>query len=51
MNDASLAPTRGCILVVDAQRNMRATTANLLRAEGYTVLEAVSGEEALATLA
>ncbi|HYO55030.1 sigma-54 dependent transcriptional regulator [Archangium sp.] len=51
MNDASLPSTRGCILVVDAQRNMRATTANLLRAEGYTVLEAVSGENALATLA
>ncbi|MFO0593738.1 MAG: sigma-54 dependent transcriptional regulator [Myxococcaceae bacterium] len=46
------APTRkGRILVVDDQRNMRATTALLLRAEGYTVDEAGSGEEALAWLA
>ncbi|MBX5483522.1 MAG: sigma-54-dependent Fis family transcriptional regulator [Myxococcaceae bacterium] len=45
------APTRGRVLVVDDQRNMRATTAMLLRAEGYTVHEAGGGEEALATLA
>lgn len=37
----------GRILVVDDQRNMRATTAMLLRAEGYTVLAAGNGEEAL----
>ncbi|PTL76485.1 sigma-54 dependent transcriptional regulator [Vitiosangium sp. GDMCC 1.1324] len=36
---------------MDDQRNMRATTALLLRAEGYTVLEAANGEEALTTLA
>jgi two-component system response regulator HydG len=35
---------------VDDQRNMRATTALLLRAEGYFVLEAAGGEEALTTL-
>ncbi|MFT3710756.1 MAG: sigma-54 dependent transcriptional regulator [Archangium sp.] len=41
---------KGRILVVDDQRNMRATTALLLRSEGYTVDEAGSGEEALAWL-
>ncbi|HYO71898.1 MAG TPA: sigma-54 dependent transcriptional regulator [Archangium sp.] len=50
MNDASKPPPRGSILVVDDQRNMRATTALLLRSEGYTVLEAATGEEALTTL-
>ena len=45
------AGTRGRVLVVDDQRNMRATTAMLLRAEGFTVLEAAAGEEALAALA
>ncbi len=46
------APTeRGRILVVDDQRNMRATTAMLLRAEGFSVEEAGSGEEALGLLA
>jgi len=38
------------ILVVDDQRNMRATTAMLLRAAGYDVLEAGDGEEALRIL-
>jgi two-component system, NtrC family, response regulator HydG len=38
-------------LVVDDQRNMRATTALLLRAEGFTVTEAASGEEAIGQLA
>jgi two-component system, NtrC family, response regulator HydG len=47
----SAAEMRGRILVVDDQRNMRATTALLLRAEGYVVFEAASGEEALGTLA
>ncbi len=42
---------RGRVLVVDDQRNMRATTAMLLRAEGYSVLEAGEGEEALAVVA
>jgi two-component system, NtrC family, response regulator HydG len=41
---------KGRILVVDDQRNMRATTAMLLRSEGYTVLEASTGEEALGVL-
>ncbi|MBL8913655.1 MAG: sigma-54-dependent Fis family transcriptional regulator [Archangium sp.] len=41
---------KGRILVVDDQRNMRATTALLLRSEGYTVDEAGGGEEALAWL-
>src|SRR5437588_2660724 len=42
--------SKGRILVVDDQRNMRATTAMLLRAEGYDVLEAAGGEEALSSL-
>jgi two-component system response regulator HydG len=50
VNDASPKPPRGRILVVDDQRNLRATTALLLRSVGYTVLEAATGEEALATL-
>lgn len=37
--------------MVDDQRNMRATTALLLRAEGYSVEEAASGDEALDLLA
>jgi two-component system response regulator HydG len=37
----------GRILVVDDQKNMRATTALLLRQEGYRVEEAASGEEAV----
>jgi two-component system response regulator HydG len=36
---------------VDDQRNMRTTTAFLLRDAGYLVTEAANGEEALATLA
>ncbi|ATB45524.1 sigma-54-dependent transcriptional regulator [Corallococcus macrosporus] len=51
MTDANTPPTRGRLLVVDDQRNMRATTALLLRAENYTVFEAATGEEALAQLA
>ncbi|MHB8874774.1 MAG: sigma-54-dependent transcriptional regulator [Myxococcaceae bacterium] len=47
---ASSSSNRGRILVVDDQRNMRATTAMLLRAEGYTVLEAGGGDEALQVL-
>src|SRR5690242_382237 len=41
---------KGRVLVVDDQRNMRATTAMLLRSEGYEVREAGGGEEALAVL-
>ncbi len=37
----------GHILVVDDQRNMRSTTAILLRHEGHLVHEAATGEEAL----
>jgi two-component system, NtrC family, response regulator HydG len=40
----------GQVLVVDDQRNMRATTALLLREEGHTVQEAADGEQALAAL-
>ncbi len=47
---STVVPRKGRILVVDDQRNMRATTALLLRAEGYVVDEAASGEEALAWL-
>ncbi|MDP3500674.1 MAG: sigma-54 dependent transcriptional regulator [Myxococcales bacterium] len=51
--DAPAAPreNKGRLLVVDDQRNMRATTALLLRAEGFSVDEAGGGEEALALLA
>ncbi|WNG41875.1 sigma-54-dependent Fis family transcriptional regulator [Archangium minus] len=35
---------------MDDQRNMRATTALLLRSEGYSVLESANGDEALTTL-
>ncbi|XXF79155.1 sigma-54 dependent transcriptional regulator [Myxococcaceae bacterium GXIMD 01537] len=42
--------SRGRILVVDDQRNLRATTALLLRADGYTVSEAATGDEALGQL-
>jgi two-component system, NtrC family, response regulator HydG len=38
---------RGRILVVDDQRNMRISTAFVLRTEGYTVSEAATGQEAL----
>ncbi|HZH79564.1 MAG TPA: sigma-54 dependent transcriptional regulator, partial [Archangium sp.] len=51
MNDASIPLPRGHILVVDAQRNLRATTALLLRGAGYSVLEASNGQEALGVLA
>ena len=50
MADMPATGLRGRILVVDDQRNMRTTTALLLRAEGYTVEESASGEEALALL-
>jgi two-component system response regulator HydG len=42
--------TKGRILVVDDQRNMRATTAMLLRSEGYEVTEASGGDEAMHAL-
>ena len=42
---------RGHVLVVDDQRNMRATTALVLRAEGFQVSEAHDGNEALGLLA
>jgi two-component system response regulator HydG len=51
MSDTPATEPRGRILVVDDQRNMRATTALLLRSEGFTVDEASGGEEALAALA
>jgi two-component system response regulator HydG len=38
------------ILVVDDQRNMRTTTALILRQQGYEVTEVESGEEALSRL-
>ncbi len=41
---------RARILVVDDQKNMRTTTALVLRQEGYEVAEAESGEAALARL-
>ncbi|HZX94068.1 MAG TPA: sigma-54 dependent transcriptional regulator [Myxococcales bacterium] len=44
------AEPRPRILIVDDQRNMRTTTALLLRAQGYEVAEAESGEAALSRL-
>jgi two-component system response regulator HydG len=41
---------RARILIVDDQRNMRTTTAMVLRQEGYEVSEAESGEAALSRL-
>jgi two-component system response regulator HydG len=41
----------GKVLVVDDQKNMRATTAIVLRQAGYVVAEAESGETAVQTLA
>jgi two-component system response regulator HydG len=45
------APPTGNILVVDDQKNMRATTAMLLRAAGHRVGEAADGQNALEQLA
>ncbi len=50
VQDSSKPENRGRLLVVDDQRNMRATTALLLRAEGFTVDEASEGDEALSML-
>jgi len=44
------AQAQGRLLVVDDQRNMRVTTAMLLRQEGYEVTEAAAAEEALRVL-
>ena len=49
-NPQDSKPRGGRILVVDDQRNMRATTGLLLRAEGYEVLEGSNAEEALSVL-
>src|SRR3989475_12237614 len=46
--DAPQPPPR--ILIVDDQRNMRTTTALVLRQQGYQVTEAESGEAALSRL-
>ena len=52
MNDPSTQAShpRGRILVVDDQRNMRASTAMLLDTEGYEVFQAATGDEALKVL-
>jgi two-component system response regulator HydG len=57
MSDAAIPPAvpetpppRPRILIVDDQRNMRTTTALVLRQEGYQVSEAESGEAALSQL-
>jgi two-component system, NtrC family, response regulator HydG len=57
MSDAATPPAvpeaaqpRPRILIVDDQRNMRTTTALVLRQEGYQVSEAESGETALSRL-
>lgn len=41
----------GTILLVDDEPNVRATAARILRAAGYTVLEAADGEQAVAIAA
>ncbi|HWE25042.1 MAG TPA: sigma-54 dependent transcriptional regulator [Myxococcales bacterium] len=46
----SPTPPPSRILIVDDQRNMRATTALVLRQAGYDVVEAESGEAALSRL-
>ena len=45
-----LDPSRPCLLVVDDDRGVLRLTARMLRLEGYTVLEAGSGAEALRLL-
>ena len=47
---AAQPPSRARILIVDDQRNMRMTTALVLKQEGYDVAEAESGEAALSRL-
>ena len=44
------AEPRARILIVDDQRNMRTTTALVLRQAGYDVAEAETGESALSRL-
>src|SRR6185437_15103443 len=43
-------PSKVRVLVVDDQKNMRATTAMLLRSAGYATREAAGAEEALAAI-
>jgi two-component system, NtrC family, response regulator HydG len=55
MSDVAIPPAapetpRPRILIVDDQRNMRTTTALVLRQQGYEVAEAESGEAALSRL-
>src|SRR5207248_2712043 len=55
MSDVAIPPVaaetpRPRILIVDDQRNMRTTTALVLRQQGYEVAEAESGEAALSRL-
>ncbi len=45
-----LAVDAGSVLVVDDDRGVRRLTARMLRSEGYTVMEAESGAEALRML-
>lgn len=50
MTDAPVPAAKARILVADDQKNMRSTTALLLRSAGYETAEAASGEEALQQL-
>jgi len=47
MSDATVAQKPGKILIVDDEKNMRITLANILGREGYPVTVAASGEEAV----
>jgi two-component system response regulator HydG len=47
---AEEAPSQPRVLIVDDQRNMRTTTALVLRQQGYAVIEAESGDDALGKL-
>lgn len=50
MKTAPVRTTQGCVLVVDDEMLIRMVIADVLRDEGLTVIEAVSGDEAYGLL-